>query len=157
MFLRLERRYESYWESLWEAFLPTSGRELQWSWEQPLDSDFCHHPKLKLSYSRYTSSSRKTQNMCHELYFSCVLYSCMCRLKVRDVFDESPFYVPADSVGIMDGTNEGVIENMLFMGDHWSHLMLLLVTVVSIFPPCMWLIVWLCNSASGLLACLNIL
>ncbi|XP_056619874.1 ectonucleoside triphosphate diphosphohydrolase 5 [Triplophysa dalaica] len=29
--------------------------------------------------------------------------------QVRDVFDESPFYAPADSVGIMDGTNEGVL------------------------------------------------
>ncbi|KAG1941765.1 ectonucleoside triphosphate diphosphohydrolase 5 [Pimephales promelas] len=29
--------------------------------------------------------------------------------QVRDVFDESPFYVPADSVSIMNGTNEGIL------------------------------------------------
>ncbi|XP_067274872.1 ectonucleoside triphosphate diphosphohydrolase 5 [Pseudorasbora parva] len=29
--------------------------------------------------------------------------------EVQDVFDESPFYVPADSVSIMNGTNEGIL------------------------------------------------
>ncbi|XP_051953970.1 ectonucleoside triphosphate diphosphohydrolase 5-like isoform X1 [Xyrauchen texanus] len=29
--------------------------------------------------------------------------------EVQDVFDESPFYVPADSVSIMNGVNEGVL------------------------------------------------
>ncbi|KAL0967700.1 hypothetical protein UPYG_G00255740 [Umbra pygmaea] len=29
--------------------------------------------------------------------------------QVRDVFDESPFYVPDDSVSIMNGTNEGIL------------------------------------------------
>ncbi|XP_077096345.1 ectonucleoside triphosphate diphosphohydrolase 5 isoform X3 [Siphateles boraxobius] len=30
--------------------------------------------------------------------------------QVQEVFDESPFYVPADSVGIMNGTNEGRLD-----------------------------------------------
>uniref|UniRef100_A0A8C8HDN3 nucleoside diphosphate phosphatase n=1 Tax=Oncorhynchus tshawytscha TaxID=74940 RepID=A0A8C8HDN3_ONCTS len=29
--------------------------------------------------------------------------------QVQDVFDESPFFVPDDSVSIMDGTNEGIL------------------------------------------------
>ncbi|XP_073708905.1 ectonucleoside triphosphate diphosphohydrolase 5 [Garra rufa] len=29
--------------------------------------------------------------------------------EVQDVFDESPFYVPPDSVSIMNGTNEGIL------------------------------------------------
>uniref|UniRef100_A0A9J7X0B5 nucleoside diphosphate phosphatase n=1 Tax=Cyprinus carpio carpio TaxID=630221 RepID=A0A9J7X0B5_CYPCA len=29
--------------------------------------------------------------------------------EVQDVFDESPFYVPVDSVSIMNGTNEGIL------------------------------------------------
>ncbi|RXN34899.1 ectonucleoside triphosphate diphosphohydrolase 5 [Labeo rohita] len=29
--------------------------------------------------------------------------------EVQDVFDESPFYVPPDSVSIMDGTDEGIL------------------------------------------------
>ncbi|KAA0708154.1 Ectonucleoside triphosphate diphosphohydrolase 5 [Triplophysa tibetana] len=32
--------------------------------------------------------------------------------QVRDVFDESPFYAPADSVGIMDGTKEDYITRL---------------------------------------------
>uniref|UniRef100_A0A4W5R7X1 nucleoside diphosphate phosphatase n=1 Tax=Hucho hucho TaxID=62062 RepID=A0A4W5R7X1_9TELE len=35
---------------------------------------------------------------------------------VQDVFDESPFFVPDDSVSIMDGTNEG---NLVQMGNNF--------------------------------------
>uniref|UniRef100_A0A673I3G0 nucleoside diphosphate phosphatase n=1 Tax=Sinocyclocheilus rhinocerous TaxID=307959 RepID=A0A673I3G0_9TELE len=34
--------------------------------------------------------------------------------EVQDVFDESPFYVPADSVSIMNGTNEGLSAKRTF-------------------------------------------
>lgn len=33
----------------------------------------------------------------------CVLY------QVQEVFDDSPFYVPVDSVSIMNGTSEGML------------------------------------------------
>ncbi len=35
---------------------------------------------------------------------------CVC-LQVQDVFDESPFYVPVDSVSVMNGTDEGLSAN----------------------------------------------
>uniref|UniRef100_A0A9J8D5I2 nucleoside diphosphate phosphatase n=1 Tax=Cyprinus carpio carpio TaxID=630221 RepID=A0A9J8D5I2_CYPCA len=35
--------------------------------------------------------------------------------EVQDVFDESPFYVPVDSVSIMNGTNEGLVNSSDYM------------------------------------------
>lgn len=68
---------------------------------------------------------KKTSVSFIQLYF----YSYMCWLKVRDVFEETAFYVPADSVGIMNGTDEGVFARALVFLSDETHLV---VTVVAV-------------------------